>query len=641
MKQIRCLIAIILLFPAVWLQTLAGQTTNVDSLENIVKTGNTKARLKALDKLSFAFLYSDIGKSFEYAGKQYQLAKKAQDIDKQGLALYNLAMAHNYSGNADSSLYYFDAAYKLFEQTGNEKELAVLRVDRSGVKVQKFRYEEALGDLYKSRDYYEQIGDKSYFPLIFLRIGSIYFYSLGDYDMAEKYFREGLEMEEQLGTDDYKGSNMGNLATVKAAKREFNQAIDYCKRSIENFRKNGNSFNTGRMLYIMGEILMEAGREKENVIGFLNEAMDIAEQTDNQSLKEEVMRGRTEYYLKIKDILRAQKEAEAALALADTSSYTIMSAYKYLFTRIAVYRQNPDEALLQLKDYLFYLEKEQSEETANKITEMEVKYETEKKEIRITDLEKEKILYRWLGLAGAAVLLLAIGLLFYRHRLNVHKRRLSEQKVKQLEQEKQLVATQSVIDGETQERTRLARDLHDGLGGMLSAVKLNLKGMQKSVVLEYADVQLFDKAMGMLDDSIRELRRVAHNMMPDSLSRFGLKPAIADFCGSIPIVKFIYFGDETRLDQKLEVMIYRTVHELVNNALKHAEATRILVQIIQEPERIALTVEDNGRGFDLAAETKGTGLTNIRTRVASYNGSLVVDSKPGEGTEINAELRII
>jgi signal transduction histidine kinase len=233
----------------------------------------------------------------------------------------------------------------------------------------------------------------------------------------------------------------------------------------------------------------------------------------------------------------------------------------------------------------------------------------------------------------------SIALIFI-YRYMCGRKRLVEQQVKQLEQEKQLVATQSVLDGETQERTRLARDLHDGLGGMLSVVKLNLKGMRKNAMLEYADVQLFEKAMSTLDESIHELRRVAHNMMPDSLSRFGLKTAIADFCVGIPIVKFTYFGDEKRLDPKLEVMIYRTIHELINNALKHADATHILVQIIQEPERIALTVEDNGHGFDPASATKGTGLANIRTRVASYNGSMVVDSKSGTGTEINIEFNL-
>jgi signal transduction histidine kinase len=236
--------------------------------------------------------------------------------------------------------------------------------------------------------------------------------------------------------------------------------------------------------------------------------------------------------------------------------------------------------------------------------------------------------------------MLILLVLVFRHRWTIQKKKLAEQQVKQLEQEKQLVATQSVLDGETAERSRLARDLHDGLGGMLSAIKLNMNEMKRGATLEAADVQLFDKALGMLDDSIHELRRVAHNMMPDSLSRYGLKTALSDFCDSITAAEFNYYGDESRLENKIEVMIYRIIHELVNNAMKHAEATHILVQIMQETNRIAFTVQDNGRGFDINAQTKGTGLTNIRTRVASYNGNIDISSKIDEGTEVNIELKI-
>jgi signal transduction histidine kinase len=281
------------------------------------------------------------------------------------------------------------------------------------------------------------------------------------------------------------------------------------------------------------------------------------------------------------------------------------------------------------------------------LSEMEVKYETEKKELKISALEKEKRLINKLGVTGGAVLLLALAAFFFLWRWNVQKKRvadkqkqIAEQQVKQLEQEKQLIATQAVLDGETTERARLARDLHDSLGSMLTGVKLSLLDMKKDVKLEYVDVQRFDKAMGMLDQSVKEMRRVAHHLMPDSLSRFGLKPAVSNFCNNFPAVSFAYFGDESRLDSKLEVMIYRSIYELVNNALKHSGAGKILVQIIQEPDRIAFTVQDNGCGFNPSAVGQGMGLHNIRTRVAAYNGILNIDSRPKEGTEINVELKV-
>jgi signal transduction histidine kinase len=288
------------------------------------------------------------------------------------------------------------------------------------------------------------------------------------------------------------------------------------------------------------------------------------------------------------------------------------------------------------------------------IREMEVKYETEKKETKIAALEDEKRLMVWLGIAGGVVLLLALAAFFFLWRWTVQKKRLAEkqkelaeqekqlagQQIKRLEQEKQLIATQAVLDGEIQERIRLARDLHDSLGSILAAAKYNLVDIKQISMLGEKDVEHYNKAVCLLDDSMDEMRRVAHHLMPEPLSRTGLKQSVADFCNAIPVVKFSYYGDETRFDPKLEVMIYRILHELVTNALKHAGAKHILVQLVRDEDGIALTVQDDGCGFDLSAESKGMGLRNIRSRVESFNGNLDIDSQPGKGTEIHIEFKL-
>ena len=108
-----------------------------------------------------------------------------------------------------------------------------------------------------------------------------------------------------------------------------------------------------------------------------------------------------------------------------------------------------------------------------------------------------------------------------------------------------------------------------------------------------------------------------------------------------PLIVFNYYGDETRLDLKLEALIYRCIHELVNNALKYAAASQIMVQIIQEADRISFIVQDDGCGFDPSVETEGIGLKNVRSRVASVGGDIQIDSKAGEGTEVNADFKIM
>ena len=160
----------------------------------------------------------------------------------------------------------------------------------------------------------------------------------------------------------------------------------------------------------------------------------------------------------------------------------------------------------------------------------------------------------------------------------------------------------------------------------------------ESVIISDNNVKNFDKAMIMLDKSIVELRRVSHNMMPELLNRHGLVRAMTDFCESIETVSFRFFGTPARIDSKIEIVIYRSAQELINNALKHADATRIIVHLFLEPDRIALSVEDNGKGFDPDIELTGIGLTNIRSRVSLFKGKIDLNSQPGKGTEVMIEI---
>ena len=305
-----------------------------------------------------------------------------------------------------------------------------------------------------------------------------------------------------------------------------------------------------------------------------------------------------------------------------------------------IYLGNKEKAVKFFKKYdaavVHFIDKNYRET----IVDMEVKYETEKKELLIASLEKEKLFYIWLGIIGVMLLLMFLGILFYRHRLNIQKRKLAEQQIKQLEQEKLLISTQAILDGETAERSRLARDLHDGLGGMLSVIKLNLKDMKGFSILDTPDVVRFNNALEMLDQSIGELRRVAHHIMPESLMRYGLKVSLEDFCRAIPGANFKYFGDAPRLDSHLEILIYRCAYELVNNAVKYSEAENINVQLIIDNGLVSLTVHDNGIGFEPETVTYGSGLNNIKTRIASYNGKMNIYSSQGKGKEINIEIEL-
>ena len=240
------------------------------------------------------------------------------------------------------------------------------------------------------------------------------------------------------------------------------------------------------------------------------------------------------------------------------------------------------------------------------LSQMEVLYQTEKKEAQIATLDKERALYRWLLVAAVvAIAALVTGTIL----IIIVQRR-----------QKALMVAQVALEAETNERRFLARDLHDGLGSILSLVRIKA---EKTEV-----VTLVDKA-------IVELRRTAHHLMPEELLRNGLVSALNDFAVSVPNTTFSVFGD-IHTDRNRELVLYRCAYELVNNAMKHAEATHIGIQLMQDGHELVLTVSDDGKG--LKTENDGMGLQNIRERISSYKGVIDIITAESQGTEINIKL---
>ncbi|MBK7289894.1 MAG: hypothetical protein IPI78_06445 [Chitinophagaceae bacterium] len=242
--------------------------------------------------------------------------------------------------------------------------------------------------------------------------------------------------------------------------------------------------------------------------------------------------------------------------------------------------------------------------------------------------------------------MLIISLLLIRNYKN--KQELQQRRITELETEKQLTATEDVLKGEEKERTRLAKDLHDGLGGMLSGIKHSLNAMKGNLVMTPENHQAFERSMDMLDSSIREMRRVAHNMMPEALVKFGLDTALKDFCNDINQSGALQINYQSiglgnvEVEQTTSITIYRIVQELINNTMKHAAAKSAIVQVSKTDKAISITVEDDGKGFNtLVLEgTKGIGWSNIQSRVEYLKGKLDVQSEPGKGTSVHIELNV-
>ena len=305
---------------------------------------------------------------------------------------------------------------------------------------------------------------------------------------------------------------------------------------------------------------------------------------------------------------------------------------------VNIHFKNEEKASDFLMKYESLTNEYTTESFHREMVEMEAKYEAEKKAARISTLEKERKLYTGLGTAIAVALLLGLGLLIYRHHSSEQKRKIAEQQIKQLEQEKKLIAAHAALNAETAERETIARDLHDGVGAMLSVVKNNMNLVKSYSFIENEDVNHFNRALDGLDKSIMELRRVAHHIMPIILIKEGLSVALDDFCRSIPEAEYHFKGIDRRFDSEKEITLYRCAYELVNNAMRHAKAFHIDVHLNMDENTVYLSVVDNGIGFDTQTTTMGMGINNLRTRLSAFGGRMDIYSEPEKGTEVNIEM---
>ena len=297
-------------------------------------------------------------------------------------------------------------------------------------------------------------------------------------------------------------------------------------------------------------------------------------------------------------------------------------------------------------------------QTKVKINELETKYRSAENLQKITALQaqnkaallasrNDRLYKLLLGTGCFFLLMLLIGVLFSsrtRRKLATEREINYRRQMSELEQKQQLKVTKAMLDGEELERERVARDLHDGLGGMLAGVKIGLSGWSDTRAGLSEDRDL-NRIIGQLDSSVSELRRIARNMVPDTLLKFGLEVAIKDLCEfymrdglKITAETFGFRGD---IAMNVQLNIYRILQELLSNALKHSGASNILLQCSQNEDTVFITFEDNGVGFDTASlkGKKGMGLDNLKNRVAFLQGKFELHSALGEGTEIDIELK--
>lgn len=283
-----------------------------------------------------------------------------------------------------------------------------------------------------------------------------------------------------------------------------------------------------------------------------------------------------------------------------------------------------------------------------KINEMNVNLQTAQKEKQI--LEEQALKKRnqniAIGLGGSLVLLTIIGTLLYRNtkrkqRIAEQEKELQIQKTTTVLKEQEINTINAMVEGQEKERLRIARDLHDNLGGTLAAVKMHIGNLQLNLETSKNPKELLGKANELISEAYTNVRSIAHERNSGVIAKQGLLPAIQKLASTISTSGGLHievhdFGLEERLSNHLEITIFRIVQELVTNVIKHANASELQISLTQHEKELNIVVEDNGNGFVVGKlqEKDGMGLGSIERRVEHLEGTMLVDSTLEKGTNI-------
>lgn len=591
---------------------------NYDSFYYYVKEANLLAGKLRTDKFDFYinagfaeyFYYNnDYKRSVECALKSRELAEKENDLKLLAKSYNNLAAIYNHFGQ--------------------------------------HRY--AIECILKCLDITEITKDSVSFPVRNLTASNTY-YNLKQFDKSIVYARRAIAFGQTFNNAFVITMGLNNLSASYSSLNMLDSAIHISKRQLAFAKQQQDIVNINYALINLCNDNFRNGDTKA-LEAYSKEITGYAAMLSDRQTSAEICNVYAMNLIARKKYGPAKDQLDSGIAIAQRESnadalenlYQTYSIFYYLQGDIKKgenysFRYDSINTAANIKELNFYTK------------ELETKYNTEKKEAQIklqqTQLKQKSVINYFL-IAGATALL-AISLLVYRNYSS--RQKLQQARIDELEKEKQLTATEAVLKGEEQERTRLAKDLHDGLGGMLSGIKYSLSNMKGNLIMTPDNTQAFERSIDMLDSSIKEMRRVAHNMMPEILVRYGLNTALKEFCNEINnsgVIRASYQSigmDKEQLDQTVAVTIYRIVQELVNNAIKHGAAKNVLVQthLMASDGLMSVTVEDDGKGFDPEAlnQFSGIGWSNIRNRVAFLKGKIDLNAAPGKGTSALIEINI-
>ena len=539
---------------------------------------------------------------------------RAELGDWQGVAgaINNIAETQAQQGHYEAAVRNYIRALRLEERYGNPDRIAADLANLGQVYLQMGRSREALA--YQLR--YLRLPGRHFDASIDAGarngVGEA-FARLGQPDSARTYFRQALTLSRSNDDRRDEALALAGLGALEARAGHPGPATRYLTQALAMQQQLGDeSAQTTTLLSLAG---LEANPHPAVALARYQQALALARRSH---------------------VRENQRAARAGLAVMAARLGRFAEAYEQA------------SQVGALRDSLL------DETSIHQIVEMQAKYETEKKEVRnqlqASQLRTQQQIIRRRNVQLGAGLVVA-GLLAGLAYLLYNRRRLRRE-VEFAQERQQLTQqrTSAVLAAEETERQRIGADLHDGVGQLLTVARLNLEALGEALPLvEAGSQELLANALSVVDESFREVRSISHNLLPNALLKRGLVLAVRDFLskvspgGRLKInLEVVGLDAGPRLPATVENVLFRVIQELVQNILKHAQATELTLQLIRHPGELTILMEDNGVGFDPAAlgADAGIGLKNIESRMAYLGGRAEFDSAPGRGTTVTLEVPI-
>ncbi len=617
----------------------------IDSLETLVKS-NIGDSLKqvAFSDLCYNYSFIDFDKAISNGKEALLLAQKLNNPKAIALAFSDIGNCYTRVNKLNEALDYHNKAYALRKQLGMDLKAAGSLSNISIIYKQQGNFKVSAEYMMKALRIYESKNDSVMQALVKGNLANLYL-NMNKPSIAKKYLDESFKISKSKNIKSLLSTAYSSYTEYYLMMKKFDLALVNALQSVAILEKLNRKSDLALIYNSIGQIYLEK-KKYDLSMDYYNKSLSLRKELGDELGEASCHKNIGYAQVLLKNYSDAEKNYKLALTL-----FKKLNAKEYLndcnkLLADLYEKQNMyDKAIFYMKEGKKIEDSVYNRDTEAKLNELNIQYETEKKEnlLRIQSYELSK---RNTYLAVALALLIVS--IFIAYLIISNQKIKSSIKIQKEILRQQDIATKAIIEAEERERKRIASDLHDGIGQMFSAVRMNLSSITNDIDFIKTDKkELFEKTIDLVDESCKEVRSISHNMMPNVLLRSGLTSAVRDFVSkidnSILNVNLETSGLNERLDSNIETVLYRVIQESVNNVIKHSGANQLDIQMNIDDSEITVTIEDNGKGFDVSNKDnfEGIGLKNIITRVEFLKGTVEWDSTPGNGTLVAIHIPMI